>query len=151
MKKLSERMQDLSAQAKHTEDTIDAVLSENRQRLQAQRDALSTKAETQRDTFTKQLDGAQTEFEAKLLELRGAVQGQFATIRADAVKRHAERDVKRAERRAGDAELDAVAAVDFAGYALEQVEYAIVGAAIARAEADELATTPGSPGSPSGE
>ena len=142
MKKLSERMQDLSAQAKHTEDTIDAVLSENRQRLQAQRDALSTKVETRRDTFTKQVEGAQTEFEAKLLELRGAVEGEFATIRADAAKRHAERDVKRAERRAGDAELDAVAAVDFAGYALEQAEYAIVGAAIARAEADELVTTP---------
>ena len=140
MTKLSERLQDLSAQAKHTEDTIDAVLSENRQRVQAQRDALSTKGETQRDTFTKQVDGAQTEFEAKLLELRDAVEGQFATIRANAAKQHAERDVKRAERRAGDAELDAVAAVDFAGFALEQAEYAIVGAAIARVDADELAT-----------
>src|SRR6185436_4268571 len=84
MKKLSEGLQDLSAQAKHTEDTIDAVLSENRQRVQAQRDTLSTKAEARLDTFTKRVDDAQTEFEAKLLELRDEVEGQFATIRANA-------------------------------------------------------------------
>jgi hypothetical protein len=48
-------------------------------------------------------------------------------------------DAKKAERRADSAE-DAVAAVNFAGAALEEAEYAVLYATLARMDADAAAT-----------
>ncbi len=46
--------------------------------------------------------------------------------------------MNRAERRAQDAEDDAANAIAFAVYILDQAEYAVVDAALARAAADDL-------------
>jgi hypothetical protein len=139
MKKLSERLGDLSARVKQTEDTIDAALARNREQLQAQQDALTVRVEAQQDRFSQQAAEARTELESNWRQLGGAVAEQFAAMRADAAERRADRDQRRAQRRADDAELDALMAVDFAIFALEQADYAIVEAAIARADADDLA------------
>ena len=46
-----------------------------------------------------------------------------------------------AERRAKRAEDDALDAIDFAGAAVDEAEYATLDAALARKEADELAAS----------
>ena len=46
-------------------------------------------------------------------------------------------------RRADHAEADAIAAVDFASAALEEAEYAVLDARLARMEADDLAAASG--------
>jgi hypothetical protein len=61
----------------------------------------------------------------------------FAELRAKGERQRAERDLKRAD----DPELDATEATDFAIYALDCAESAIVDATIARADADALETT----------
>jgi hypothetical protein len=48
-------------------------------------------------------------------------------------------DVRRAEHRAKWAEEDALAAVEFAILAVEEAEYEVLDALLARAEADDLA------------
>jgi hypothetical protein len=94
--------------------------------------------DAERTRINQDVAEARADVESTWQELRTAVDGTFATIRANAEKRHAERDLKRAERRADTAEQDAADAVAFALYALDQAEYAIIDAAIARADADDL-------------
>ncbi|HEX6583245.1 MAG TPA: hypothetical protein VF056_06540, partial [Thermoleophilaceae bacterium] len=64
---------------------------------------------------------------------------QIEAMQAAQVRRQAEREARRAESAADVAEKDAVAATALAAYCLNVAEYAVVDAALARVEADELA------------
>jgi len=139
MQKLSEQFNDLSVRAKKTEDVIDAAAAKNRGRLQQQRDALTSAMDSRRAKAGQMAAEAQQDVQAKAQELRSAVDGHFATVRTKAAEHRAEHDRRSAERYADHAEKDAATAVDFALYALDQADYAIIEAAIARADADELA------------
>jgi hypothetical protein len=68
-----------------------------------------------------------------------AVDAKFSAMQAKREHHKAERDLRLAVRRADDAELDAADAIEFAISVLDQAEYAVVDAAIARADADDLA------------
>jgi hypothetical protein len=63
----------------------------------------------------------------------------IAKIRDDADAKKADRDAKRAEARAERAEDNAADAVQFAYAALEEAEYQVLNAAMARLNADESA------------
>jgi hypothetical protein len=60
-------------------------------------------------------------------------------IKCDLEARKHTTDVKRAQRRAEGAEQDATAAIGFAVFAVEQAEYAVLDAIVARDEADTAA------------
>jgi hypothetical protein len=62
-----------------------------------------------------------------------------AEIKADLDAQRASRDAKRAVRRADQAESEAVLAVGLALDAIENAEYEVIDAVLARAVADELA------------
>jgi hypothetical protein len=66
------------------------------------------------------------------------VDARFAAIDEKQAERKAERDAKKAESRADEAEEDAAGLIALAAYAVEASEYAVVDAALARAEADDL-------------
>jgi hypothetical protein len=61
------------------------------------------------------------------------------SVREKLEERKAERDVKRLQSAADDAEEYAAATTDFAIAAIEEAEYATLDAVLARAEADEAA------------
>ena len=71
-------------------------------------------------------------------DLKNRIEERLTATRTKLQERKAERDVNRAERRAQDAEDDAANAIAFAVYILDQAEYAVVDAALARAAADDL-------------
>jgi hypothetical protein len=60
-------------------------------------------------------------------------------MRTNADARRVETGIKQAEHHAQAAELDAVDAVEFALHVMNQAQYAVIDAAIARADADDLA------------
>jgi hypothetical protein len=60
-------------------------------------------------------------------------------VKEDMADRRAEHDVDRANNRAENAEVDAAFAIDYAVAAIEEAEYAVLDASLARMEADELA------------
>jgi hypothetical protein len=62
-----------------------------------------------------------------------------AAVKENIDDRKAEHDVDRANKRAENAEGDAAFAIDYAVAAIEEAEYAVLDAALARKEADELA------------
>jgi hypothetical protein len=72
-------------------------------------------------------------------DTRSTIDARLASLRAERDEHKAERDLKKAERRADEAEQDAADAVTFAVAMLDQAEYAIADAVIARADADDLA------------
>ena len=65
----------------------------------------------------------------------------MAALKEDMGDRRAEHDLDRANRRAENAEGDAAFAIDYAVAAIEEAEYAVLDASLARMEADELAGT----------
>jgi hypothetical protein len=135
MERLSDQLNDLSVRAKKTEDVIDAARTRNRAALESQRAMLQTAV----DKAAAQAAGTRATISSKWHEMRSTIDGQFASMRAEADERRAERGLKRAEHRADLAEQDAADAVDLAIYILDQAEYAIVDAVLARTDADALA------------
>ncbi len=63
----------------------------------------------------------------------------MAALKEDMTDRRAEHDLDRANKRAENAEGDAAFAIDYAVAAIDEAEYAVLDAALARKEADELA------------
>ncbi len=139
MKALSDQLRKLSFRSKKTEDVIAATLQKDRAKLEAQRAALRTsiaaEGDATKDHTTAAKDLAHTEWG----HARTSVEQRFTTIRANADERRVEKGVKNAEHHAETAELDAVDAIDFALFVLDQAEYAVIDAAIARADAVDLA------------
>jgi hypothetical protein len=134
MKKLSDQLSDLSARAKKTEDVVAAAKDKNRAKLETERTSLKTAVDKQTADLADKADGAKSKWE----QARASVDAHFTAVRADADARHFEKDVKKAERRADQAEDDAADAIEYALYVLDQTDYLISDAVIARADADSL-------------
>jgi hypothetical protein len=135
MQPLSKQLQDLSDHAKKTEDLVDAARKKDSERLAQHQVALkaaiaaaSTQASTDRDKLSTWWAGT-----------RASVDERFASRRARSDERHVEHDLKKAQHQADEAEADAVDAVAFALYVLDEAEQVLIDAVITREAADELA------------
>ena len=138
MKSMSESLYELAGRIKTLEDSAAAVREKNRAALQTRRGEI----EKTFDSEVKEFEAAATEATAAArswwADTKGSIERQIAAMRADFDKRQAERRKERAQRLAEIAEDDAAAAVALATYCLNAAEWAVVDAALARAEADEL-------------
>lgn len=135
---LAARVSAIEESAKAAKDESQTVLEERRRRIQ---DALDAQVKEFEATVGKAEDSVQHWW----VETRGAVEKQVRTIREDIARWRSERSVTGAERAAKVAEEEAEAAMELANYTLNVAEFAAVDAALARAEAKQLAegaTTP---------
>ncbi len=139
MKLLSESLEDLAAQVKMLEDTATAALGADRAALEDRQ----LEVEAAFEPAINELQAAVRDAGATALErwndTTSSIARQIDAMRAAQVRRQAEREATRAEGAADLAEKDAAAATALAVYCLNVAEYAVVDAALARAEADELA------------
>jgi hypothetical protein len=140
MKTLSEELSELSDRVKKAEDFVTVARTKNRAALDSQRELLKSSIGEGKARAEAETAVAQSKVQSWWDDTRSTVDDQFATLRARLDERRAERDVKRAEHRADEAEEDAVYAVQFAISMLDQTEYVIADAVIARADADDLAS-----------
>jgi hypothetical protein len=142
MKSMSESLYELAARIEQLEDSAAAVGEKNRASLQARRAQL----EDAFDREVKEVEAAATQATAAAqswwADTKGSVERQVAAMRADLEQRKTEHRKERAQRLAEIAEDDAAAAVALATYCLNAAEWAVVDAALARAEADEFAAAP---------
>jgi hypothetical protein len=134
MTKLSVQLAELSDRAAKVEDVVSAAQGRDRQRLEAQRAALQSAIESGR---SKAAD-ARASAESWWAQSRDSADSWFAGIRAKNEQRQSDWDRKKADRRADEVESDAADAIDFAMYALDEAESAIIDATLARADADAL-------------
>jgi hypothetical protein len=136
MKALSEQLSELSTRSKKTEDVIAATMEQDRAKLETQRAALRSLVTTGVVAANDRASAAKNLASAEWADARASVRRRFETIRANA---DARRGAERAEHHAQAAELDAVDAVEFALHVMDQAQYAVVDAAIARTDADDVA------------
>jgi hypothetical protein len=136
MKSMSESLYELAARIKKLEDSAAAVREKNRAALQERRQEIESTV----DSEVKEFEAATADVRSWWADTKGSIERQVAAMRADLEKRKAEHRKERAQRLADMAEDDAAAAVALATYCLNAAEWAVVDAALARAEADELAT-----------
>jgi hypothetical protein len=138
MKPLSEQLNDLAEGAKKTEDFVSTARAKNRAVLDEAHESLKTSianGEARIDAAAAAEDTARSWWN----NMRQSFHARVAQLRAEREDHDAAREVKKAYRRAEDAEQDAAYAVDFALAMLDEAEYAVADAALARIHADELA------------
>ena len=139
MKLLSESLEDLAAQLKMLEGTATAALEPDRALLEERR----REVEAAFESTINELQAAVRDAGATALErwsdTTSSIARQIEAMQAAHVRRQAEREADRAEGAADLAEKDAAAATALAAYCLNVAEYAVVDAALARADANELA------------
>ena len=135
----SDNLAKLSERAKQAEEKaakaagqaradLETTVNESRVSAQAQADKLRANVEASKDEVSAWWNDVQTSWGAHVEKVRASI---------DAKKEA--HDVKQAERRADNAESDALIAIDYAYATLEEAEYAVLDAILARAEADEAA------------
>ena len=139
MKALSDQLSELSIRSKTTEDVITATLQQDRAKLETQRAALRSVITSGAVAAKVRASAAKDIASGEWADARTSVQRRFATIRANADARRVETGIKQAQHHAQASDLDAVDAVEFALYVMDLAEYAVIDAAIARADADDLA------------
>jgi hypothetical protein len=139
MKALSEQLTDLAARSKNMEDVVAAAREKDRARLESQRDMLKTSIAAGTAKARKGAAADQAKTQQWWSDTRSSVDARFAAMRAEADERRTEKDIKKAERHAEQAEQDAADTIDWALYVLDQAEYSVIDAVIARADADDLA------------
>ncbi len=139
MKPLSDQLTDLAARAKSTEDVLAAAQERNRARLESQRDELKASIAAGNAEAQQRAAADEAKTQQWWNDVRSSVDAQFATMRAEADERRTEKGIEKAERHAEQAEQDAADAIDWALFVLDQAEYSVIDAVIARADADDLA------------
>jgi hypothetical protein len=118
---------------------IKATLAKDRDRLRAQVQQAQGKAEQQADEIKAK--GAQKKADAATgwEGMQDRWREHIAQQHQKAAERKAERDLRKAQKKIEDAEADAEDAIDFAIAAMQEAEYAVLEAALARSDADALA------------
>ena len=106
---------------------LEQEIDSARASAQAQAAKLHAKAEEGRGSISAWWTDVQKSWDAHVAELRDRVE-----------TKKAEHDVHVAQKKAENAEADAAFAIDFAYGAVVEAEYAVLDAALARMEADEL-------------
>ncbi len=138
MKPLSEQLQDLSQRARKIENSATALREKNQAELERRRNQLESDMKSTGQKIEASAAAAKENVRSGWADIRNRIDKQLAGARMKLEERKAEMDVNRAERRAQAAEDDAADAIALAVYVLDQAEYAVVDAALARASADNL-------------
>jgi hypothetical protein len=152
MKPLSEQLTELSERARKVEDVVGAAREKNRAQLEAQRHELKSSVEQAKSEAAEDLAAARADMTTDVAEARARMKAQwdavrssvdqrFAAMRADADERRKERDVRKMQHHADVAEQEAADAINLALYVIDEAEYAIVDAVLAREDAEKLAAS----------
>jgi hypothetical protein len=135
------RIRPLAVQARAAEQNVKDTTAKGRADLEAK----VTEARKSADEHADRLSAKATEVsdvgQHRWNDVQRSWKDHVAQFHERIEEKKAERDVNRAERRAERAEEDALDAVDFAAAVLEEAEYAVLDAALARTEADEVAAS----------
>jgi hypothetical protein len=134
-----ELIERLAERANEAATRVHAATSEAKDRLKSQ--VLDARAAADKTTQELQAKAAASHDEAsqRWSQIRQEWHDRIAEIKEKIDAEKEEHDVRRARRRAERAEDYAVAMIDFAYLTIEEAEYAVLDAALAHAEARDLA------------
>jgi hypothetical protein len=133
---LSDQLSKLSVQAKALEDSAASIHSENKAKAEARIVELRTSLDDAQTEIDNKLDADADALDSGWAQMQKSVSDSFASLKADADARRTKRKATHADRVADSAELDAEDAIDFAIQALQEAEYFVLTASVAREDAE---------------
>ena len=131
----SDDLMALAQRAKVAEDRVAAAKTQSRSDVEKAAAAVRDAAQQKADQLQAQTATAAAGASQWWSDVQRTWSGHVARVREDLETKKADRDAKKAKRRADEAEDDAVIAVAFADAALEEAEYAVLTARLARLDA----------------
>jgi hypothetical protein len=133
----------LSARAKEAEDRVAAAREKAKADVETDRENARAVGEQQAEDLREHAEEGKGQISDRWADVQRAWNDAIAGARADIQGKKEEHDLHKAQRRADRAEEDARFAIDFAYSAIVESEYAVLDAAVARREADELSEQTG--------
>jgi len=138
---LSDQLTDLANRTKQLEGSAAAARDQDRKKLEQQRDTLDASMQKQAQKIKTEVKAGGGQVRSWWADTTDRIEQRRAELRAKMDKSKAEHEAKKAVRNADDAEEYASNLVGLAAYVTDAAEYAVIDAAIARSEADAIATT----------
>lgn len=138
---LSDQLYTLASRSKQAEDNVTAARTKAKAQLEADVQAAKESAQKRADALRAKVEEGKEGVSTGWSNAQHSFHDKVASASLKMEVRKAERDLKRAEKDAEHAERDAAFAIDFAYAAIEEAEYEVLDAILARAYADELAAT----------
>ena len=141
---LSDQRTALATRTKDLEDRASAAKTKTKAALQQDVSSARTAAQSHADAIRTCADSSKATVSAWWDDMGRSWHDHVAAVRKNVDDERGARDAKSAGRRADRAEQDAAFALDYAYATVEESEYAVLDATLARMEADEMAdaTTP---------
>ncbi len=138
MKKLSENLEELSEHVANTEKKVAAAEQESREKLDASIKKSKADAKARQESFKNNVKVKQSTAALQWEELQANYNTKVLQIKNKIETEKEAREVKKANKRADDAESYAEAAILFVFLAIDEAEVAVLEAIDARAYADML-------------
>lgn len=142
MTPLSQKLAELSVQAKYAEDRVAKAQTEVREQVEQQREHVRQEAEQALGKIKQRFEEAKGEARTRFEALQTKATADFQQIRQKATETKGKFEAWHAENYAIDAEADALAAIDYAVAATKLAELQTLDAIVARAQADSKAEQP---------
>jgi hypothetical protein len=139
---LSDDLTKLAARTKEAEDRATAARSAAHAQLQQDVQSAQDSMQKNTDQLRQTAEANQGKVAQWWSEVQKSWDDQIASIRRDIDSKKAEHDVHAAQRKADSAEEDAEFAITYAYWAVEEAEYRVLDAILARMNADSLADSP---------
>lgn len=143
MRSLSETLSDLAARAKSLEDRRGASNEESREHVQSRIDAARKDASKASDDLQERIDAMSEDASSRWEDAKESIDEWVEETGERHAEHAVERDVRRAQKQADQADEEAAAAIDFAVYAVANADYALIEAVEARQYADALSAQAG--------
>ncbi|MCU1456599.1 MAG: hypothetical protein JWL73_691 [Actinomycetia bacterium] len=138
---LSDQLSQLAARTKKLEDSAGASRQKAKGDLEQDVNSARDTAQAHAESLRKSAEARKGQISAWWDNLQRSWNENIVSIRKSVDDREAEHDVKAAQRKADQADDDAAFAIDYAYAAIDEAEYAVLDAALARVKADDLADT----------
>jgi len=139
MKPLSQKLSELSIQAKNAEDRVTRAQTDVREHVKQKRDEVRNEAEQALGKVQQHVEDAKGDARTRFNALQAKVNADFEQMKQDASETKQQFEAWQAANYATDKEADAFAAIDYAIAATKMAELQTLDAIAARAEADSNA------------
>lgn len=142
---LSGDLSNLAARVKEAEGRATAAQDQAKADLEAEVESARTAGEQQAVALREAAERGRGRISGWWEEVQKSWSDAISTVRRDLQSKKGTHDAQHTRRRAENAEKDAEFAIDFAYSAVVEAEYAVLDAALAQKEADELSRKAGTP------
>jgi hypothetical protein len=136
---VSDRLSELSERVKSAEEAVDAAKTESRDELAARVERVRAEADQRAKDLWNTEDSTLREVSGWWKDIQARWKDHVRTVRHEVQIARDERTASRLQRRVDHAEANAEFSVAFAMTAIEEAEYAVLDATLARAEANDAA------------